>query len=61
MAKEIHVTQVRSVIKSGFKMERTIRALGLTRMHQTVVHRDTPQIRGMIDKVKHLVRTEKAS
>jgi large subunit ribosomal protein L30 len=55
MAKEIHVTQVRSIIKSGFKMERTIRALGLTRIRQTVIHKDTPQIRGMIDKVKHLI------
>ena len=55
MAKEIHVTQVKSVIKTGFKMERTVRALGLTRIRQTVIHRDTPQIRGMIDKVKHLI------
>ncbi|MDZ4803487.1 MAG: 50S ribosomal protein L30 [Candidatus Eisenbacteria bacterium] len=55
MAKEIHVTQVRSIIKSGFMMERTIRALGLTRIRQTVVHDDTPQIRGMINKVKHLI------
>jgi large subunit ribosomal protein L30 len=56
--KEIHVTQVKSAIKSGFKMERTIRALGLTRMNQTVVHHDTPQIRGMIYKVRHLVRVQ---
>ncbi len=55
MAKEIHVTQVRSIIKTGFMMERTILALGLTRIRQTVVHRDTPQIRGMINKVKHLI------
>jgi large subunit ribosomal protein L30 len=56
--KEIHVTQVKSAIKSGFKMERTIRALGLTRLNQTVVHKDTPQIRGMIYKVRHLIRVQ---
>lgn len=55
MAKQLHVTQIRSVIKSGFKKERTIRALGLTRINQTVVHNDSPQIRGMIDLVKNLV------
>jgi large subunit ribosomal protein L30 len=58
MAKELHVTQVRSAIKAGFKMERTIRALGLVRLNQTVVHRDTPQVRGMIYKVRHLVEVE---
>jgi large subunit ribosomal protein L30 len=55
MAKELHVTQTRSVIKSGTMMERTVRALGLTRIRQTVVHDDNPVIRGMIDKVKHLI------
>lgn len=55
MANEIHVTYVRSAIKAGTPMERTIRALGITRLNQTVVHRDTPQVRGMIFKVKHLV------
>jgi large subunit ribosomal protein L30 len=59
--KELHVTQVKSAIKAGFKMERTIRALGLTRLNQTVVHRDTPQVRGMIYKVRHLVRVEEVA
>jgi len=35
-----------------------LRALGIRRMNHTVVHKDTPQIRGMIFKVKHLVRVE---
>lgn len=38
----------------------TLRALGLTRLHQTVVHDDTPTIRGMVNKVGHLVHVEKA-
>jgi large subunit ribosomal protein L30 len=36
----------------------TIRALGFRRLHQTIEHDDTPQIRGMIFKVRHLVETE---
>ena len=58
MAKSLHVTQVKSVIKSGTKLERTMRALGITRMNQTVVHDDTPAIRGMVFKIKHLVKVE---
>jgi large subunit ribosomal protein L30 len=57
----IHVTQVKSAIKKGTMMERTIRALGLTRMNQTVIHKDTPQVRGMIYKVRHLVRVQEVA
>lgn len=59
-AKEIKVTQVRSVIGRNQKQRETVRALGLRRMHQTVVHKETPQIMGMIAKVSHLVRVETA-
>lgn len=41
------------------KQRRTVRALGLTRMHKTVIKEDSPQIRGMIDKVRHLLKVEK--
>ena len=58
MAKSLHVTQVKSVIKSGTKLERTMRALGITRMNQTVVHDDTHAIRMMVFKIKHLVKVE---
>ncbi len=58
MAKALRVTLYKSAIKSGTKRELTIRTLGLTRMNQTVEHDDTPQIRGMIFKVKHLVKVE---
>ena len=40
------------------KAKRTIEALGLKRMHHTVVHNDTPEIRGMVFKVKHMVQVE---
>jgi large subunit ribosomal protein L30 len=56
--KEIKVTQVRSIIGRNQKQRDTIRALGLRRMHHTVLHKQTPQIMGMISKVNHLVRVE---
>jgi len=58
MAKEIKVTQVRSIIGRPPKHRRTMRALGLTKMHKTVIHQDTPVIRGMINQVIHLVKVE---
>ncbi len=58
MPKSLRVTQVKSSIKSGTKLERTIRALGITRLNQTVMHDDSPAVRGMIFKVKHLVKVE---
>lgn len=57
MAK-LKITQVKSVIRRPIKQKRTIEALGIRRMHATVEHDDTPQIRGMIDKVRHLVTVE---
>lgn len=55
MARKLSVRQVKSA--SGHKADQkaTIRALGINRMHQTVEHNDTPQIRGMVFKVRHLV------
>jgi large subunit ribosomal protein L30 len=54
--KTIQVTLVRSPIGYEKSQKATVRALGLTRMHQTVEKEDTPAIRGMINKVTHLVR-----
>ncbi len=58
MSKEIKVTQVRSTIGRIPKHRRTIRALGLRKINHTVVHKDTPVIRGMIDQVSYLVKVE---
>lgn len=58
MGKEIKVTQVRSIIGRPEKHRRTMRSLGLTKMNKTVVHQDTPAIRGMIQQVIHLVKVE---
>jgi large subunit ribosomal protein L30 len=54
----IKVTQVKSVIGSKGNHKQTVRALGLKRIRDSRVHEDTPQIRGMIHKVRHLVRVE---
>jgi large subunit ribosomal protein L30 len=57
----LKVTQVRSIIRQPGKQKRTMEALGLRRMHQTVEHEDTPVIRGMLEKVHHLVRVDESN
>ena len=57
MAK-LKITQIRSAIKRGEKQQRIVEALGLHRLHHTVIHPDVPQIRGMIRKVSHLLKVE---
>ena len=54
----LKVTQVKSVIGSKGDHKRTVRALGLKRIRDERVHEDTPQIRGMVHKVRHLVSYE---
>jgi large subunit ribosomal protein L30 len=56
----LKITQVRSIIRTPGDQKRTMEALGLRRMHQTVEHEATPQIRGMVTKVQHLIRVEEA-
>ncbi len=58
MAKKLRITQTRSIIDRVEPQKRTIKALGLGRPNYTVEHKDTPQIRGMIRKVIHLVKVE---
>jgi len=55
---QIKITQVRSVINRPRYQKRTIEALGIQRMHHSVVHNSTPQILEMINKVRHLVNVE---
>ena len=56
--KKIRITQTKSVIEQLENAKRTIRALGLGRPNYFVIKNDTPQVRGMIRKVRHLVRVE---
>ncbi len=58
---KLKITQTRSTIDRHFTQKRTIIALGLGRIRRTVVHDDTPQIRGMIRAVEHLVEWEEVA
>lgn len=58
MSETITMTQVKSGIGSTRKIRATLVGLGLTKMNKTITRKDTPEIRGMLNKVKHLVRLE---
>ncbi len=60
MTKTLSVKLVRSPIGYEKSQKATVRALGLTKMHQVVEQQDTPVIRGMINKVTHLVEVTEA-
>ena len=57
MAK-IKVTQIKSGIGQPERQKRILLALGIKKMHQTVEHEATPQILGMVNALKHLVKVE---
>lgn len=59
MASTIKVTLVRSPIKRPETQRRVLEALGLRKLHHSVVVPDRPSVRGMIYKVSHLVRVER--
>jgi large subunit ribosomal protein L30 len=54
----LRITLVRSTIGRPEDQERTVRSLGLRRLHHTVERQDSPSIRGMVDKIRHLVVVE---
>ncbi len=60
MAKKLLITLVRSPVSSRPKQRRTLSALGLKRIGQTVEHTDTPVIRGMVKVVDFMVTTEES-
>jgi len=61
MASYIEITQVRSTIGRKPDHRGTVRALGLKRIRHTVVHEDTPVIRGMVNKVAYLLEVRPAA
>ncbi len=61
MPNKLRIKYVRSVIGRSTRQKRTIEALGLHRLGQVVEHEDAPAIRGMVDKVSHLVEVEEVS
>jgi large subunit ribosomal protein L30 len=56
----LRVTQVKSRNGTKANQRDTLRSLGLRRIGQTVEHSDTPQVRGMVHKIAHLVKVEEA-
>lgn len=58
MASKLRIRQFKSASGHTQDQHATIRALGFRRLHQVVEHNDTPQIRGMVFKVRHLVKVE---
>ena len=56
--KSVRITLVRSTLGFSQRHKATVRALGLHRIRQTVEHANTPQLRGMVAKVAHLVLVE---
>ena len=56
--KKVHITQIKSCIGYKPKAKATLTALGLKKMHQTVEHVDSPQIRGMINVIPYLLKVE---
>jgi len=57
---KLRITWIKSTIGYAKEQRATIKALGLRRLHQSVVHPDSPSLRGMLLKVKHLIRVEEA-
>lgn len=56
----VKVTQLKSLIDRSKRQKATMQALGLNRINKSVEHELTPQINGMIEKIKHLVKVEEA-
>ena len=58
MAKMLKITLVKSPIGYSWDQKETVKRLGLKKLDKTVVKPDNPQIRGMVRKVRHLVKVE---
>ena len=56
--KKVRITQIKSGIGYKPKAKATLTALGLKKMHQTVEHMDSPQIRGMINVIPYLLKVD---
>ncbi|NYE57960.1 50S ribosomal protein L30 [Carboxydothermus ferrireducens] len=58
MEKKLKITLVKSVIGQSERQKATVKSLGLRKLNQSVIKADTPEIRGMINKVSHLLKVE---
>jgi large subunit ribosomal protein L30 len=61
MAEKLKITLVKSMVGRPEKHRKVLRGMGLTKMNKTVELVDTPEIRGMVQKVSHMVRTEESN
>ena len=59
-AKQLRITLTKSPLGTSVRHKATVRALGLRRVHQTTTLPKTPQLRGMLAKVAHMVKVEEA-
>jgi large subunit ribosomal protein L30 len=57
---QVKITLIRSVIDRPEKQKRTMEALGIRRVHGSRVHKDSPELQGMLRVVRHLVKVEPA-
>ena len=55
---QLKITWTKSCIGKPQNQRRVVNALGLRRLHHTVIHGDTPTIRGMVNKISHLLKVE---
>ena len=60
-SKTLRITLVRSLLGNTERHKATVRSLGLRKLHQSVELADTPQLRGMIAKIAHMVRVEEVA
>jgi large subunit ribosomal protein L30 len=60
MSNDIRITLIRSLSGRPESVRRVVKGLGLTRVNRSVTRRNTPEIRGMVEKVKFLLRVEEA-
>jgi len=58
---KLRVTLIKSGIGYAQSQKKTLKALGLNRLNKSIVHNDNPSVRGMLDKVRHLVKVEEAN
>jgi large subunit ribosomal protein L30 len=61
MAEKLKITLVKSMVGRPEKHRKVLRGMGLTKMNKTVELVDTPEIRGMVQKVSHLVKTQEST
>ncbi|WP_164218777.1 50S ribosomal protein L30 [Virgibacillus sp. YIM 98842] len=60
MSKKVEITLTRSVIGTTEVQRKTVEALGLKKIRQSVVREDTPSVRGMINRISHLITVKEA-